>query len=315
MDNFFYGLAPLNFKAIQHFRAKALFAPALCVLLAAGLNAQTSSFIATGIKSEALSRSLTRVTWTLPKENPESIYFYMGNAPFRNAASLNDDTLFAVLPPHITEYFDKTANAYLHFYAIIAVFDGVPFELVIPSINATAGLPIPSPMSEYGIDSKDSVLPGERNERVYGNRTIPLPPLTDAKTQKLEFPADLAEAASEPRKNVFDQNLLAPYVFPQEQKASLRGENFLLYDIISRDFAAGNYVQTLEQLDDLLRIKRSAELTHRAEFYRGQCHYFLEDYRTAMKCFLFTKSAHPELSNIWLDSSLDNMQIQKQEGR
>jgi tetratricopeptide (TPR) repeat protein len=309
MDKFFHGRPVFNVKTVRYFRIKAFFACALCVLLAASLDAQTSSFIATGVKSEALSRSLTRVTWTLPKENPESIHLYMGNVPFRNAASLNDDTLFAVLPPHITEYFDKTANAYSHFYAIIAVFDGVPFELLIPSINATSNLPIASAMSQ------DIVVPDEQNERVYGNRTIPLPPLTDTKAKKFEIPADLIEAAPEPPQSAFDQNLLAPYIFPQEQMAPLAGENFLLYDIVSRDFAAGNYARALEQLDDLLRVKRSAALTNRAEFYRGECQYFLGDYRAAMGRFLFTKPTHPELSNRWLDSSLDNMKIRKKEGR
>jgi tetratricopeptide (TPR) repeat protein len=307
MDKFFQGRKMFNAKAAQRFHRKAFFACALCVLLAASLDAQTSSFIATGVKSEALSRSLTRVTWTLPKENPESIRLYRGNVPFYSAASFNDDTLFAVLPPHISEYFDRSANAFSYFYAIIAVFDGVPFELVIPSINATAGLPVASAMSE------DIAVPSERNERVYGNRTIPLPPLIDAKTQKLEIPQDIA--ASEPPKPAFGQNLLAPYIFPQEKTMSPAGENFLLYDIVSLDFAAGNYARALEQLDDLLLVKRSDALTNRAEFYRGECQYFLGDYRAAMNCFLFTKFAHPELSNRWLDSSLDNIEIQKKEGR
>jgi tetratricopeptide (TPR) repeat protein len=282
---------------------RAAFAAVLNALLfalpAPALLSQAASLIVTGVKSESLSRTQTRLSWMPPQENADSVYLYVSSAPIRDSSSLASAELLAVLPPHIAEYVDKNENAPARFYAVIAVFDGVPFELVIPSLNATSGVP--------ALVLQSGGVRAEQNARIEGYRPVPLPPLAQEGQPSKALDKSVADALPA-AKNSTAPKFLAPHIFSQEQTESVSGENFLLYDIVSRDFVAGDYERALEQIGELLRITRSAALTNRAEFYRGECHYFLGNYRAAVKSFLFTKTAHPDLSNRWLDAALDNME-------
>ncbi|GMO46626.1 MAG: hypothetical protein Pg6C_08400 [Treponemataceae bacterium] len=273
-------------------------------------------FIATGISSSAFSSNSARVNWEPPVEAASSFRVYRSTMPIRDTSALNAVNFLGELPGDIKEFVDRGAPT-SSFYAVIAVFNGIPFNIVVPSFNATINPPPRAAETGGGTAALPSVRTGTPGPRVFGNRPMPLPVLappqiglpqnTPALSKNAE--RDVRALIIPSEKNRQSAQRPAPYVFLQEQIPSKSGENFLLYDIVSESFNAGKYADALNRLDELLLVNRGGELSVRAEFYRGECEYFLGNYKTAVRCFMITKAAFPELSSRWLDAALKEIVI------
>jgi hypothetical protein len=281
-------------KRIAYFAAAILASSASASFCAEPL-------LVTGIRSFVFPSSAVRVSWEPPAQNASSFRVYRSGSPIRDSSSLTAEFFLGELPAGVTEFVDRGAPP-ASFYAVIALFEGMPFDIVIPSFNATVGVPLG--VSEPGAENAAAagktgipeIFPERRQElRTFGNRPIPLPALA---------PPDMGIPQNVPVPAEKSAGPLSPYIFDHEQTASRSGESFLLYDIVSGPFAATRYAEALSRLDEFLRVNRGQAITARAEFYRGECRYFLGDYRTALECFLTTKPAFPDLSNRWIDASL-----------
>jgi hypothetical protein len=257
--------------------------------------------IVTGIRSSALAPNAVRVSWEPPSRAASSFRVYRSESPIRDLSALAVDSFLGELPSGVAEFVDRNAPP-SSFYAVIALFEGMPFDIVIPSLNATVSVPrsVPETGAENtassGRDAGQELRPERRQElRTFGNRPVPLPALAPP---GIGIPQGVPVPAEETGRR------LSPYIFDHERIASRSGESFLLYDIVSGPFAAGRYEEALSRLDEFLRVNRGQAAAMRAEFYRGECRYFLGDYKTALKCFLTTKTVFPDLSSRWIDAAL-----------
>jgi TolA-binding protein len=228
---------------------------------------------------------------------------YRATEPVRNTTALTQQNLAADLPAGTSYYADKVTDAKSYYYAVIALYDGEAFKLIVPSVNATvrSASVVPNSASSLGEAAAQA-------EKVPGNRSLPLPSLNETPSAKPALTKESSESAlalASPARSAH----LEPYIFPQEQIENKSGESFLLYEIISGAFASKQYDDANQKLTEFLRIKRGAEITQRALFYQGECGYFLGDYRAAVNNFMNTKASYPELSSRWLEASLSEVKI------
>lgn len=264
--------------------------------------------IVTGISARA-EGGRVKLTWALPETPAAGFLVYRSGRPIRNTGSLTGNNLAATLPGDAAEYSEDLQPKEAVFYAVIAVFDGRPFTLIVPTYNATVRGISASVPGAAASQPAPGAHPPAAEQKIEGIRNLPLPSLSQNEQSGSGgiSERDAAEAylLSQEETNPG----LSPYIFPQEQNQESTGENFLLYDIVSGLFIRGDYAAAAEKIAEFLQITRSREITARAKFYQGECAYFTGDFRGAVSCFLDVKDAFPELSRRWLDAALGGMSV------
>ncbi|MCF0242826.1 MAG: hypothetical protein HUK25_09315 [Treponema sp.] len=291
-------------------KTKQSFLAVFFITLCAFLYAFDKPMIS-GIKAAPAKGQKINILWTLP-ENTEkpvsSLLIYRSTKPVSKTEDLISCKLLASLDCSTTGFTDTVSDFKDYYYAVIVVTDK-PYELIMPSINATVnGARI------EGKKKKAAKKIDKTEEKLYPNGTLretPLPYL------------DLVEGLEPTENHISDEarkkavtlgiplnkegELLSPYFFEQDMISPERGDAYLLFDILSRYFAPRKYDQSVIQLSKLTARNIEKEIEERALFYLGEAYYFTGDYENAVKTFVKIQEIFPVQSQKWLEASLDLM--------
>lgn len=102
---------------------------------------------------------------------------------------------------------------------------------------------------------------------------------------------------------------LLRFFFRQEQEAENVGEDFILQEIITTQFMAGEYGLAENSLRDFLSINHSQDAIDRATFYLGEALLYQGKHQQALSCFLAVQDRYPDLTIRWIQAALDGYQL------
>ena len=100
---------------------------------------------------------------------------------------------------------------------------------------------------------------------------------------------------------------LQPYFFEEDLVSPDGGDDFLLFQILKTTFAPKKYEQAITELNIFLGTNISSATSNRALFYLGQSQYMLGHFEDAVRSFVKLQSIYPDLTQKWIDASLDNL--------
>jgi hypothetical protein len=118
------------------------------------------------------------------------------------------------------------------------------------------------------------------------------------------------------RLNVLNNNVIygmnmteTPFTYVKTEEPAVKRitNRELIDDNLKSNFYRADYSKALEVFVMILQKKDlTADEKAVVHFYMGQCHYYLGDYRTAIKYFILSKevSGYRNMSEIWIDRSL-----------
>jgi TolA-binding protein len=95
------------------------------------------------------------------------------------------------------------------------------------------------------------------------------------------------------------------YVFSEDTVSPAGGDDYLLFDVLKGAFINKRWSQAAKDLEQFLMQNRSASVTNRANFYLGECYYFMAQYPKALNQFLLLRDSYPALTRKWSKSALD----------
>lgn len=250
------------------------------------------------------------VSWKLP-ENPDSpvtsLSLYRHTQPIITYRIMEGLTPLANFSPETTSCIDSISDSLSYYYAIIASTNSGEYKILLPAINAT----VTGVQRVTQIQAAQTPAEPEPEEKIYPagtSRETPLP--------SLGHPKDLQIIDESTRLNVQQlvsttnengHNSIAPFVFEEDYFSPNGGDDYLLFDILRQTFAKRDYKAAIEQLETFTGTNLEKNVILRGTFYLGQSYYFTGNHQNAIRCFLSTSAAFPELSKKWIDVSLDAM--------
>ncbi|AEE16423.1 hypothetical protein [Treponema brennaborense] len=299
---------------------KKIFSVWFVLLASAALYAQTQRPIVSDIKAEAVSTTAITVTWRLPAAfaKTANVLVYRSTEPIAERETIKRDQPVAEAAPGTTSYRD-TLPAYREYYyaVVLKTADGTPYDLILPSVNATIAGVRPEnevqperiqPESASAREKITDVDPeGLRDQPLPFLNMLPRPPersTISAETEKAAVSLG-SDSAGTPR--------MTPYVFRNDKIKTESGEDSMLYDIIQTYFIPAQYEAAGAAITDFLQIKRSSDVTARSIFYLGETYYYLGDYRDALSAFLNVQDDFPELAARWIQASIEAYAIPESE--
>jgi len=251
------------------------------------------------------------VIWNNPSKPDQQItkiLVYRDIKPISNYKAVENLKPIAELEPFMSSYTDTVKDYLDYYYAIITVTDK-PYDIILPSINAT----------NIGVHliykSPEKVKPKvEEKEQLYpeGNlREKPLPYIDyiDGLEPVDILSQDTLEAAKKlSTKNSLQKEILSPYYFEEDLISPDGGDDYLLFDILKNFFVKRDYKQSIVMLERLVGTNIKPATRNRANFYLGEANYFLGNYSEAVRIFIRIEKDYPVICKKWIDSSLDLLQ-------
>jgi tetratricopeptide (TPR) repeat protein len=293
----------LPFRPLFFLMAAVVFFPAA---------AQDSRPLVTNIAAHAVATNEIKVSWSLPEAFPlpAELVVYRDTKPLSTFSQITRLDPRTRIDGEQKNYTDVVSDYREYYYAVIVLVSGQLYDLILPSINATVtGVHVRRTAPTVVPDSESA------KEKLYPEgalREAPLPTLdmmendnrsNSTMSGTAEANAqDLAAAATE-------KKLLEPFVFDEDMISPTGGDEYLLFDILHRTFARKKYDEAVTQLQQFLGINRKNEIAERASFYLGESYYFTGSYRNALQEFLQLDDYYPVLSDKWINSSLDLLEI------
>ncbi len=265
------------------------------------------------IKAEVVASNKVKVSWKISKNfNASSLVVYKSTEPIASKNQLYKIRPLGEVPPKAIAFTDTLTTYNDYYYAVIAKnSDGTLYDIVLPSINATAN-GVKAPRGEKKVE----IVP-EDPEKLYPAgtmREVPLPYLDMIddlykKPNKLDELVllrgkELAKGHKAPAKIPLD-----PYYFEEDMIRAPAGDEYYLFEILKTTFVKKDYKNAATQLKTFLSVNRSEKVTDRAVFYLGQCQYYMHNYKQAVNLFLYTQDSYPSLSKKWIESCLDLYKI------
>ena len=191
---------------------------------------------------------------------------------------------------------------------------GKIYPIILPGVNASVtGVKVSG--NKY---SADQALPiPEKKQYEEGEmREQPLPYMNilseDGTPKKSkgqigkEANKKAATLIKESKPKASDQpDLLPMYVFSEDTVSPAGGDDYLLFDVLKGAFINKRWSQAAKDLEQFLMQNRSASVTNRANFYLGECYYFMAQYPKALNQFLLLRDSYPALTRKWSKSALD----------
>lgn len=240
---------------------------------------------------------------------PGRFVLYRGTSPIKDAVTLLDATVAAVLTPNSPPFRDYPVPGIDYYYAVIqeqALFGGS--IQINPGKNATLA-PVTVPAGSYRIG-----LP----ELSPASRSIPLPYLVltrglqDARPVSLEEQAPVArQLSAETEKVIVNlQDAIgvpvkisrpAITIFPEDLQTPGGGEEYTLRLVVGDFLAKGLYAQAAERFTLFLSLPRSDTNAAKARFYRGQALAMSGSYREAFFDMLQAQDFFYMESSAWVD--------------
>ncbi len=191
---------------------------------------------------------------------------------------------------------------------------GKIYPMILPGVNASVtGVKVSG--SKYSADQK-LPLPEKKQYSKGEMREQPLPYMdildengTPKKSKGQigkEANKKAASLIKESKPKASDQPELLPmYVFSEDTVSPAGGDDYLLFDVLKGAFINKRWSQAAKDLEQFLMQNRSASVTNRANFYLGECYYFMAQYPKALNQFLLLRDSYPALTRKWSKSALD----------
>lgn len=297
---------------------KKIFFNLIIILFISSIYAQERPIIQ-NINSKAQDLYKIKITWTIPETSSPAIdelHLYRDTKQITSYEQIDNLKAIAVLNKDSTSYSDTLPDTLEYYYCIIAKTKDGPYKIIIPSINSTIDGVIPNhKIVKSKIKNEPYPKKSELTTNSVSNRTFPLPAIKingniDAKDKKIELGEKAIEAGKQLAFNYDSKNFISSiHVFEEDLICPEGGDEYFLFKILKDTFVKNDFSNSIKNLEDFLSIHRSKETTNRALFYLAESYYFLGDYENAIYNFLAVKDIYPELTKMWLDSSLDLYEI------
>lgn len=272
--------------------------------------AQSSRPIVTDICAEGISTTEIYISWKLPSTllpSESSIAIYRTKQKITDITDLKDEVPFVFLPPTTTFYKDNIMTFGRFYYTVlIRLSPEDEFSLIIPGVNATVfPTSVKLEISKEPEAKKKTIPPVESTLNSAGVRAMPLPylDLLQQKTESTNISKEIQEEALLLGKTSLEK--IEPYVFRNEFNLQATGDSSILQDIVVTQLLTGKYTEAVQQLEEFLRLNRAEDTTSRAIFYLGEAYLFNGNYKEALTQFLKVQKVFPELSNKWIQTTLD----------
>ncbi len=288
-------------------------------VLSAWVSAQAADYadtvrpIVKNIAVSHIANAQVKVTWKLPQGfSASAILIFKDTQPFVTKNQITTMSPIAQVKPDSTYYVDRLMNYQEYYYAVIARReDGSLYDVVLPSINATAS-GIRARRETVAQEEDEEVLP----EKLYADgqlRELPLPYLEMMEEQHRPNPLrkEVLDAGNElaGKHRTRQVAILPPYIFEEDMIAPAGGDDYFLFEILKDYFIRKDYKQSVESLQKFLSVNRAPAVTNRAVFYLAESFYFRKHYRQALGLFLFVEDEIPAMSKKWIESTLDLYQL------
>ncbi len=296
----------------KYFAAVLLFVLSTAVCLS-----QDSKPIIENLTATMISTGVVKLQWTTTTSfTADKILIYRGLKPFVSKSQITGTTPVAEIDPEKNSYIDTINNYREYFYAaMVKQTDNSIYTIVLPSINATI----------HGVKQErySNIAPqqNEETEHTYTagqKRELPLPYLDfieDLNKQPTAFSKKTMDSVKDLINPEEGQNIyLDPYIFDYDMVSHDRGDDYYLFEILKSSFILKNYEKAAKDLQNLLRVNRSEEVTNRAIFYLAESQYYNGRYRHALTLFLYVQDQYPILSKKWIESTL-NLYNKKQNNK
>lgn len=317
----------------------------LSIIFISNAFTQNDSPIVNSIEAVGISPSIISITWSLPQKTNtkhiNSLKLYKNTRPITSYSDLKNLSPIATIPFGRLSYNDKVNDSCEYFYAIVSMISEGSYEsqdlyfdeefdlpkekqeeqelkLIIPGVNATVlgakikkkltqNLEIPIQQNEL----KNKKLNTELREK-------PLPYI-DIFGDEIPHEASISLASEKNAKKLINKNrtkkitILEPYIFEEDLISPSGGDDYLLFEILKSSFIKRKYKNAIIELNKFLAQNREKSTSDRANFYLGQAYYFTGKLELAIIQFLNLETSYPELSNKWIENTLDLYQIPKAE--
>ncbi|MCM1321031.1 MAG: hypothetical protein NC041_05450 [Bacteroides sp.] len=261
------------------------------------------------------------ITWEKP-DSPQTLreaayYFLYRDTKQILRPDIAALTPAAKIPADFTSYIDDPAADFpdmkagtAWYYAVLpGGNDGIISDVIIPAVNASVigavpvlprQKPLPSAPKRTGADSAPNRM------------LIPLPYLNmTAETQLSEdktlSPEAVQSIASLKPARASSKKLLKPHIFDEEKQSGAVGEQYLLSDIATGSFSAGDWITAENELKKFLQVNRSSAVVNRAKFYLAEVLYYKGYYREALTLLIEAEEISPTLTQKWIQAVLDIM--------
>lgn len=233
-------------------------------------------------------------------------------------SQITESNLVAELASNVLEYFDKTQDFKEYFYIVLATTDNGIYKMILPALNTnTTGIRA----KKKSASNQTVITPDEstsKHDTKFTDpsekmRNIPLPKaqLTGTQNQAGKFGEKAMNAPKDLAKDYINKKnkISKMHIFEEDLICPEGGDEYFLFKILKSTFAKKDFKNAILQLNDFLTVNRSPETTKRAHFYLGESYYFTKDYQNALYMFLEVQNDYNELSQKWIDSSLDLIEI------
>lgn len=324
----------------RYMKIRTCFKLSILFLLfsATSLHAQSTKSVITGIKAEATSSNTITVTWNSP-ENAKAVsnlLVYRGTKPFTSFVQTEKLEPIAVLMATELSYTDTLRTSQDYYYAVITALsskDSAENKLyydeeldskskesysaetpllksVIPGVNSTVrGVHIQSGKKA----AKTAIQANDTKMKVYENgalREKPLPRM-DVLDEKSGTTPTISKENKKRAESLIRSvptnrpDPLPVYIFEEDLVSPTGGDEYLLFEILKNYFVKKKYSESITQLRKFLAQNRSKAVADRAAFYLGESYYYTGNFSAALTRFLSLEETYPELSRLWIDSTLD----------
>lgn len=291
-----------------------LFAAVFSIIAVTPVFSQTTSSVY-NIHAEEESSTSIKITWEYKdnaSDSGQAFELYKAATPFSATYEIKPDTKIADLPITSRDFSDAVNDYHEYYYAILVRTKDGTDRIILPSMNATV-TGAHKKFPEQKVQAKASA---SAEEKIYPEGTLrktPLPTLNLLETDKInEHPLKnetIRKGAALADKKPDYMVMLEPYAFEQDLISPEGGEDYLLFDTLHKTFARKLYKEGIEQLEDFLSVNHSEEISKRTYFYLGECQYFSGLYSEAVMSFLKVHEDYPDLTQKWIDSSLNLISV------
>jgi len=192
--------------------------------------------------------------------------------------------------------------------------NGKIYPMILPGVNASVtGVKVSgnkyAPEQALPIPEKKQYSQGEMREQPLPYMDI-LDENGSPKKKKGQISKEANKKASSLIRETKSTNseqpeLLSLYVFSEDVVSPSGGDEYLLFEVLKGNFINKRWKMAAKDLEQFLSQNRSQAVTNRANFYLGECYYFMGQYPKALNQFLLLKESHPALARKWSKSALD----------
>ena len=252
-------------------------------------------------------------TWELPKECVPplyNLYLYRTTEQISSYEQLKGIEPSAKLAPETSSYTDTIEDLRNYYYTVISETSNGIYDLVLPSFNSTIiSIQLKAKLNNTPIEEK------KETETLYPDGTLRKTPLPyigivegiDAEPLVSEKTAEKAANLTE-KNNISSKNSqLSLYIFEEDLISPDGGDDYLLFEILKTSFVTRKYKESIEKLKQLIGTNISEKTRNRAYFYLGEAQYFNHDYEDSVRSFVKIQQVFPNLSNKWIEASLDKL--------